>query len=405
MPVNPSARNAVLGIGNCHLEHKSSFEFLLFLTMASESLIVDVHTHLYPPEYLSLLRSRTEVPYLLDLPDASAPPRLIILPSDDDPSIPPELRGRPIDASYSSHKKKLQFMEIHNINTSIISLANPWLDFLTPKEGPIWAHRINNELEQICAQNHGRLYAFATLPLSAKLPAVVAEINRLKPHQHIKGVIIGTTGLGSGLDDPNLDSIYASLEEHQRLIFLHPHYGLPASVYGPRASEYGHVLPLILGFPMETTIAFTRMWLSGVFDRFPKLKILIAHAGGTIPFLAGRINSCVQHERHFPAQGNGNRGPKRMLEEVLRDNIWLDAVVYSETSVKAAVELVGEDKVLFGTDHPFFPPLEEDVDVWASVSTNIHAVAAGMDGSGRRKILGGNAVEVLGLGDVADVPR
>lgn len=94
-----------------------------------------------------------------------------------------------------------------------------------------------------------------------------------------------------------------------------------------------------------------------------------------------------------------------MLEEVLRDNIWLDAVVYSETSVKAAVELVGEDKVLFGTDHPFFPPLEEDVDVWASVSTNIHAVAAGMDGSGRRKILGGNAVEVLGLGDVADVPR
>ncbi|KAK4692887.1 hypothetical protein P7C71_g4403, partial [Lecanoromycetidae sp. Uapishka_2] len=200
--------------------------------MTSNDPVVDIHTHLYPPGYLSLLRSRTEVPYLLDLPDESAPPRLIILPSDDDPSIPPESRGRPIDASYSSHKKKLQFMETHNINTSIISLANPWLDFLSPKEGPIWAHRINNELEQICSQNHGSLYAFATLPLSAKTPDVVAEIDRIRPHQHIKGVIMGTTGLGLGLDDPHLDPIYASLEQHQHLIFLHPHYGLPPSVYG-----------------------------------------------------------------------------------------------------------------------------------------------------------------------------
>lgn len=365
--------------------------------MASKSTVVDIHTHIYPPSYLSLLRSRTEVPFLLDLPEGSAPPRLIILPSDNDPSLPPESRGRPIDASYSSVQKKLQFMDNHKINTSVISLANPWLDFLSPKDGPEWAHRINNELEQICAQNHGRIYAFATLPLSAKPSDVVAEIHRIKPHLHIKGVIIGTTGLGSGLDDPNLDSIYAALEEGQRLIFLHPHYGLPASVYGPRASEYGHVLPLSLGFPMEATIAFTRMWLSGVFDRFPKLKVLIAHAGGTIPFLAGRVDSCVHHERHFPAQSNGNRGPKKTLDLVLQENVWLDAVVYSETSVKAAVERVGKEKVLFGTDHPFFPPLEEGKVEWASVKTNIDAATGAQDGSGSRLILGENAAQLLDL--------
>jgi len=286
-------------------------------------------------------------------------------------------------------------MEIHKINTSVISLANPWLDFLSPSEGPKWAHRINNELEQICSQNHRSLYAFATLPLSAKPSDVVAEIGRIKALPHIKGVIIGTTGLGSGLDDPKLNSIYTALEERQQLIFLHPHYGLPASVYGPRPSEYGHVLPLSLGFPMETTIAFTRMWLSGVFDRFPKLKILIAHSGGTVPFLAGRIDSCVQHERHFEAHSNGNRGPKRTLDEVLQSNVWLDAVVYSETSVKAAVERVGRDKVLFGTDHPFFPPLAEGEEVWASVKTNINAVTGAQDNSGSRMILGENAVHLL----------
>ncbi|KAL8811657.1 MAG: hypothetical protein Q9223_002320 [Gallowayella weberi] len=364
--------------------------------MASQIPIVDIHTHIYPPSYLALLRSRTTVPYLLDLPEKSKPPRLIILPSDDDPSIPPESRGRPIDASYSSITEKLRFMDTHGIHSSVISLANPWLDFLPPSEGWQWARTINDELEWICKENEGRLYAFATLPLSAPPHQIVTEIHRLQRLTHIKGIILGTTGLGSGLDDPKLENIWAALEDSQTLMFLHPHYGLPPSVYGPRAHEYGHVLPLALGFPMETTIAFTRMFLSGVFDRFPGLRILIAHAGGTVPYLAGRIESCVQHERQYPPSATGHRGPQRDLRTVLRENVWLDAVVYSETSVKAAVELVGEKKVMFGTDHPFFPPLEDGAQKWMSVGTNLEAV------SGSEGILGRNAVELLGLKPVVE---
>ena len=145
------------------------------------------------------------------------------------------------------------------------------------------------------------------------------------------------------------------------------------------------------------------MWLSGVFDRYPKLKLLIAHSGGTIPFLAGRIDSCVQHERHFSEhvdnQGMKTRGPERSLDQVLRDNIYLDAVVYSETSVRAAIEKVGVEKVLFGTDHPFFPPLEEGEQKWKSVFTNLDAVKGAKDGAGAGAILGKNAVELLGLED------
>ncbi|KAL8799521.1 MAG: hypothetical protein Q9182_005830 [Xanthomendoza sp. 2 TL-2023] len=364
--------------------------------MASQIPIVDIHTHIYPPSYLSLLRSRTTVPYLLDLTDKSTPPRLIILPSDDDPSIPPESRGRPIDASYSSITEKLRFMTTHGIHTSVISLANPWLDFLPPSEGPQWARTINNELETLCKDHEGKLYAFATLPLSAPPPEIVTEIHRLHHSPHIKGIILGTTGLGTGLDDQTLETIWAALEESQTLIFLHPHYGLPSSVYGPRAHEYGHILPLALGFPMETTIAFTRLFLSGALDRFPRLRILIAHAGGTIPYLAGRITSCVQHERQFPPSPTGHRGPRRDLRTVLRENVWVDAVVYSETSVQAAVELVGEGKVMFGTDHPFFPPLGEGTERWVSVGSNLEAVG------GSQGILGRNAVELLGLKPIVE---
>lgn len=287
-------------------------------------------------------------------------------------------------------------MDTHQISTSVISLANPWLDFLSPEEGIKWAKTINDELQEICTQNsEKRLYAFATLPLSASPDEVVDEIYRLCSLLSIKGTIFSTTALGSGLDDPALNPVWDALEDTQTLIFLHPHYGLPNEVYGPRNADYGHVLPLALGFPLETTIAFTRMWLSGVFDRFPNLKILIAHAGGTLPFLAGRIESCVQHERSFEPNGDdGRRGPKRDLKTVLRENVWLDAVVYSETSVKAAIELVGKEKVMFGTDHPFFPPLEESEKEWASVETNLTAVA-GTDS--KDSIMGGNAVQLLGL--------
>lgn len=103
----------------------------------------------------------------------------------------------------------------------------------------------------------------------------------------------------------------------------------------------------------------------------------------------------MQHERHFPAHDDesGRRGPRRGFKEVLKENVWLDAVVYSEKSVTAAVELVGREKVLFGTDHPFFPPVGEGEGEWESVRTNKDAIHWGLD----PLIMGENAVKLLGL--------
>ena len=364
--------------------------------MAATIPIVDVHTHVYPPSYLSLLRARATVPYLLDLP-APALPRLIILPSDDDASLPPASRGRPIGPEYSSVAQKLSFMTTHEIGTSVISLANPWLDFLPSCEALFAARDINRDLEDICTASDGRLYAFGTLPVSAPSEEILLEIHHLTTLPHIRGIILGTTGRGQGLDDLNLEPVWNTLENTQLLIFLHPHYGLPSETFGPRASEYGHVLPLSLGFPMETTIAFVRMWLSGVFDRYPRLKILISHAGGTVPFLAGRVDSCVEHERHFRDE-NGRQMKRRSVWDVLKKNVWLDAVSYSDIGVRAAIEAVGKERVLFGTDHPFFPPLEK-ADQWPSVNSNVQAVREALDedDEATSAVLGGNAIRLLNL--------
>jgi aminocarboxymuconate-semialdehyde decarboxylase len=373
--------------------------------MASSSppFLVDVHTHMYPPAYLSLLSSRTSVPYVHHPTTGS--PRLIILPSDDDPSLPPSSRGRPIDSSYSSVVAKIAFMRAHSICTSVISLANPWLDWLPPSSAAATARAINDDMEALCAAHPGQLFHFATLPLSAPTDEIAAEVARLKTLPHCRGLIMGTSGLGrgAGLDDSALDSVWSAIEDAELMVFVHPHYGLPGEVFGPKAADSGHVLPLALGFPLETTIAFVRMYVSGVFERHPRLKLLLAHAGGAVPFLAGRVESCVLHERAF-RNDQGRQRERKDIWQVLRENVWLDGVVYSDLGVSAAMQAVGKDRVMWGTDHPFFPPIgeEEGSEEWASVSMNIEAAkkAFGDDEQEARGVLGGNAVKVLGLKSV-----
>ncbi|KZM18481.1 uncharacterized protein EKO05_0007661 [Ascochyta rabiei] len=359
--------------------------------------IVDIHTHVYPPKYMDLLRARTTVPYVRTFPDAPDSSRLIILPGEDDPSTPSTSRGRPIGPEYFDIAKKIAFMDQHKIDKSVISLANPWLDFLSAEEAGSKAVEINDDVNEQCALYPGRLYFFGTLPLSSDTDTIVKEIERLSTLTYARGVILGTSGLGSGLDDTRLDPVYAALQKHNQLIFLHPHYGLPSSVYGPRASEYGHVLPLALGFPLETTIAVTRMLLSGVWDRFTGLSVLLAHSGGTLPFLAGRIESCILHDGHLKEHGKTQN--RRDVWDILKTNIYLDAVIYSEVGLNAAVEASGADRLLFGTDHPFFPPLEEDAKEWHSVNANYGAISKAFSGSKEKAqgVLGGNAVRILRL--------
>jgi len=213
----------------------------------------------------------------------------------------------------------------------------------------------------------------------------------------MRGVVFGTTGMGKGLDDERMEGLWRALEETETVVFLHPHYGLPKEVYGPRADEYGHVLALALGFPLETTIAVTRMILSGVFDRHTSLSILLAHSGGTLPFLAGRLESCILHDTHL--KNTGKLDNRRNVWDILKTNILLDAVIYSEVGLKTAVEASGSDRVMFGTDHPFFPPLEGEGEQWLSVTTNYGAIKKAFPGNGEKSqaVLGGNAIRLLKL--------
>jgi predicted TIM-barrel fold metal-dependent hydrolase len=369
--------------------------------------VVDIHTHMYPPSYIKILETRTTIPIVRSFPQ-TPDPRLILLEAEvkslEDATKDPaaKLPGRPLTSHYASLDQKVHFMDTHGIDTSVVSLANPWLDFLDPNESGPMAKSVNEEFSSMCAKHPGRLYFFATLPLTAPLDTIQASIAHVKDLKYCRGVILGTSGLGKGLDDPALLPIFQSLGAAGLTIFLHPHYGLPNEVWGPRASaEYGHVLPLALGFPMETTIAVTRMYLAGVFDQVRDLRMILAHSGGTLPFLAGRIESCILHDGQLVREGKVTND-RRSIWDVLKEQIYLDAVIYSEVGLKAAIHASGADRLMFGTDHPFFPPLTTDEQgEWESVSMNAAAVAkaVGEGSSEASAIMGANAVSVLRLNE------
>ncbi|KPI38536.1 uncharacterized protein AB675_4317 [Cyphellophora attinorum] len=357
----------------------------------SAPLLVDVHTHMYPPSYIKLLSTRTSVPYI-HIPD-QGDPRLIILPSDDDPNKPPAQRGRPVDVSYSSFDAKLSFMQKHGITHSIVSLANPWLDFLDPSSAAETAAQINVDFDKACAEQNARtdsqlkLYALASLPLSAPMDQIVSSIKSLSNLKYTKGVIMAH--LASVLDSTIRPWTLSGLLWHQR--------------------RHQSFYILIMAYQQARSALQPPTMAIGVFDRHPDLTFLLAHSGGTLPFLAGRIESCVAHEREFTVNGGERPGPVRSLWEVLKTNIYLDAVVYGEPGMKAALQAAGGadgdgsgwERLMFGTDHPFFPPLQTEggEEKWLSVESNLSAIEGVCKNDEKRKkmILGENAVRVFRL--------
>ena len=142
------------------------------------------------------------------------------------------------------------------------SSANPWLDFLPAPTAHTLAGELNTDLEAYCStgpslaqqQSLKRLYGFGLLPLvpGATTESLVSTVEQIAALPHLKGIIMGTRGVGKGLDDDALEPVWAALEKAGLVVFLHPHYGVDKNAWGDK--ENGHVLPLALGFPFETTI-------------------------------------------------------------------------------------------------------------------------------------------------------
>jgi len=228
--------------------------------------------------------------------------KLVILPKEDEDKS--TQYGRKIADEYWSVEEKLAQMEKHDIASAVVSLANPWLDFMTVEEQVKYSTLLNTDLEEICAAHPGKFYAFGVLPFK-DVQASVRELERLATLPHARGAIVSTIGKGEGMDDAALEPIYEAAARLGLMLFVHPHYGVGNENFG----GYGHSLYLALGFPFETTTCLARVILAGVLERHPTLKFLVAHSGGVLPYLSGRLDTCVAADEDYKASSKSHPHP------------------------------------------------------------------------------------------------
>lgn len=217
-----------------------------------------------------------------------------------------------------------------------------------PQDALEVAQFINNDLARVIGDRvrPGRcnFVGLGTVPLQDPQRAV-AELRRCVLELGFPGVQIGTHVNDWNLDAPELEPFWAAVDELDACVFVHP-WDMRG---GPRYRQ--HWFPWLLDMPNETAVAIASMLLGGVYDRWPRLRVCFAHGGGSIGQIIGRIEHGF-HARPDLCQTRSRTSPRQALR-----NIWVDSLVHDQDVLLLLIKLLGEDKIVLGSDYPF--PLGE----------------------------------------------
>jgi len=217
-----------------------------------------------------------------------------------------------------------------------------------PETGERLARAINDGYAQMMRAHPTRFLPLATLPLQ-NAERAARELDRAVKELGLRGASICTHVNGRDLDHPDIAPVFAMAEKLDVPIFLHPQNAGDIS----RIKDF-HLWNLA-GFPMETAIAASRLILSGTFETYPGLKIVLAHGGGFFPYQIGRL------DHGFEVRKEVNRHLPKPPSAYLK-NIYCDSLTHNDKSLRFLIERLGHDRVVLGTDHPFDMQTERPVD-------------------------------------------
>jgi predicted TIM-barrel fold metal-dependent hydrolase len=232
-------------------------------------------------------------------------------------------------------------MEQNGIATAMTSISAPGVYFGDDAFARDLARRCN-ELSARLVQDHpGRFGAFAVLPLP-DVDAALEELEYALDTLRLDGVALMTSVGGKYLGDPTFEPLFDEIDRRKVVVYTHPN--VPP---GFDALELVFPAPLI-EFVFDTTRAATNLVLSGTLERHPDIRLILSHAGGAIPYIAGRIALADDNPL---VSGNIPNGAIAALERFYYDTA-LSATRYALPSLKM---LADPTRILFGSDYPFAP--------------------------------------------------
>lgn len=288
---------------------------------------VDCQSHLYCPEIVSLLERRERDP-VVRLKDGV---RTVIMGD----------WHRKILPNHSDVDAKLAAMDANGIALTALSINDPGPEWFG-EQGPAVARIMNDYVAGIVKKHPSRFFGLCVLPLQDE-KAAQAELDRCVSTLGMKGILLYTNLAGRFPDEPEFRWLFRRAAELDLPLLLHP--ALPVTA----AQVKGYEMISTLGNMFDDTLALTRIILSGILDQVPGLKLVCPHLGGTLPYIVGRLDHQV---------GVLKRGPKyltRAPSEYLRQ-VWFDIVSPLPLAMKFCRDLVGADRLVFASDHPWVDP-------------------------------------------------
>jgi len=237
-------------------------------------------------------------------------------------------------------QRKIWDMEERELAFSILS-STPFAFFYEIEEDLAveLARFQNDRLTEMVNKYPDSFAAMATLPLQVPEEAL-KELERAVKKLGLRGVEIGSHVGRRELGDRVFWPIYEVLEKEGWPMFIHPHH-----VAGmDRLQDF--YLSNLIGNPLDTTLAAAHLIFSGVLEKYPNLKVILAHGGGTLPYIFGRL----EHGYHVRPECNENvhQSPRHFL-----GNFYFDILTHSQEALRYLISLVGSEHVLLGTDYPY----------------------------------------------------
>ncbi|HVF72960.1 MAG TPA: amidohydrolase family protein [Chthoniobacterales bacterium] len=343
---------------------------------------IDLHTHILPREWP-------------DLDKKYGYPGFIRLEHCDACSarmMKGDTLFRKVESNTWDPARRLEDMERTGVTMQVLSTVPVMFSYWAKTPDALDLSRmLNDHIAEIVRAHPQNFAGLGTVPLQDPDRAA-GELERCVGELGFRGIQIGSHVDANenchgpdcrNLDHPSLDPIWATAEKLGAAIFVHPWDMLGKK----RMQKYW--LPWLVGMPAETCLAICSMLFSGVFDRFPKLRVAFAHGGGSFPFTIGRIEHAFRVRPDLVAVDNKNNPRSYLAGGDQPARFYVDSLVHDADALRMLVKFFGPARVALGSDYPF--PLGE-----AHPGQLIEAIA-GFSPDEKSRLLSGTAREFLGL--------
>ncbi|HTM08048.1 MAG TPA: amidohydrolase family protein [Verrucomicrobiae bacterium] len=248
-------------------------------------------------------------------------------------NVPHELAGL---------KERFEAMERGKIAVGALIPHTSSLGYpLDGKNGEAWCRSYNDGIHDLTLKHPDRFVGLAAAPLQDP-PRAAAVLEHAIKHLKLRGGYIASNVNGQYYNSEFFDPFWKKAEELDALIVMHPEDVAGSEKMGP----YG--LRLICGNPADSTLSLAYMSYSGVFDRFPNLKLCVLHGGGFFPYQIGRLDQGFRVRR-------GPRAPSASAppSAIMKKNLYFDTMVYRTDTLDYLKRVAGAERLMVGTDYPY----------------------------------------------------